>query len=627
MSDKLDITRRDFLNGVALSLAAGTTLSPLELLASTASPSMHYPPLLTGLRGSHVGSWEVAHSVAMAGARYGYPKEQTDSTYDLVVVGGGISGLAAAHFFQKEADKGKRVLVIDNHDDFGGHAKRNEFEVDGEHLIGYGGSQSMESPGQYSRMAKGLLADLGIEPSRFYDYYDRGFNKGHALEPAIYFSKEAYGKDKTLRNAMGGPLRGAEPQLARQIIAGYPLSAESKASLRDLLVDEKDHLAGMSRDEKSALLVQISYSEYLREHVGVTEEVVTLMRDTIRGYWGIGWDALSALEAYRMEQPATAHLGLDEGKSALWSDDEPYIFHFPDGNAGIARALVRSLLPEAVPGSTMEDLVTSRVDYSLLDHPSNGTRIRLSTTAVNVRHTPDQAAVDVVYIRNGKPERVRAHHVVLACFNRIIPHILPELPDKQRQAIKYAEKTPLVYVNIAVRNWQAFANLGTYSVYVPQPELMHSFGLDFPVSIGDYRYTSTPDQPTVLHGTFIPTFPDQGLNRKEQARLGQHKLLEMNFDDFEAATLRQLEGALGSAGFDAGRDIAAITINRWPHGYAYEYDELQDPPEYSREYGPHVVGRARIGRVSIANSDSEAYAYVDGAIDAALRAVKEQINL
>jgi len=627
MSDKLEITRRDFLNGVALSLAAGTSLSPLEALAGTPSAASYYPPLLTGLRGSHAGSWEVAHSVALAGASYEFPQEQTDPTYELVVVGGGISGLAAAHFHAKQAGEDERILVIDNHDDFGGHAKRNEFNVDGRHLIAYGGSQSMESPGMYSRVAKGLLDDVGIETARFYDYFDRGFNQDHGLEPVIYFSKAAYGKDATLQNAMGDYQKDADPKLARQIIADYPLSAESRASLHDLLVREQDYLAGMSRGEKRALLASISYSDYLRKHVGVTEEVVTLMRDTIRGYWGVGWDSLSALEAYRTEQPATGKLGVEIDKEGLWSSGEPYIFHFPDGNAGIARALVRRLLPAALPGSTMEDLVATRVDYSLLDQASERVRIRLNSTAVNVRHTPDQSGVDVVYVRDGKTERVRARHVVLACYNRIIPYIFPELPSRQRQAMEYAEKTPLVYINIAVRNWQAFANLGSYGVYVPQPELMHSFGLDFPVSIGDYRYTSNPDQATVLHGTFIPTFPDQGLSRKEQALLGRRKLLGMSFDDYESAILRQLEGALGSAGFDAGRDIAAITVNRWPHGYAYEYEELDDPPEFDRTHGPHVTGRARIGRVSIANSDSEAYAYADGAIDAADRAVREQLSV
>ena len=99
----------------------------------------------------------------------------------------------------------------------------------------------------------------------------------------------------------------------------------------------------------------------------------------------------------------------------------------------------------------------------------------------------------------------------------------------------------------------------------------------------------------------------------------------MSFDNYEDLILEQLEGALSPGGFDAERDIAGITVNRWPHGYAYEYNDLYDPPEYSPDNGPHIQGRAQIGRISIANSDASAYAYVNGAIDAADRAVNEQI--
>jgi spermidine dehydrogenase len=166
--------------------------------------------------------------------------------------------------------------------------------------------------------------------------------------------------------------------------------------------------------------------------------------------------------------------------------------------------------------------------------------------------------------------------------------------------------------------------LGCDSIYIPQASMMYAFGLDFPVSIGKYRYTSAPDQPTVLHGTFLPTTP--GLTQREQNRLGQRRILEMSFDDFESGILHQLDGALGGAGFDVERDIAGITVNRWPHGYAYEYNELYDPSDYGPDKGPHIAGRAQIGRISIANSDSSAYAYVDGAIDAAYRAVQEQIT-
>jgi len=628
VADKLNITRRDFLNGVALSLTAGTSLSPLEALASTtASTAGYYPPGLTGLRGSHAGSFEITHAVAMAGAKFGHPDEQTDATYDLVVIGGGISGLAAAYFYLQQAGADKKVLIIDNHDDFGGHAKRNEFHVGDQEIIGYGGSQTMQSPSLYSPQAAQLLRDIGIYPDRFYDYFDRSFADDRDLRSAIHFSHEAYGKDQTLPNAMGGRDGYLDPQEAEKVLSKYPISDESKAAFARLLRSQENYLAGMSNEEKVELLRGISYSDFLRKHVGTTEEVVTIIRDMIKGYWGMGWDAVSALTAWRMEQPGTLGLEVEAEVDPLSSSEEPYIFHFPDGNAGVARSLVRQLVPDAVPGSTMEDLVTTKVDYSMLDRKGNGARIRLNSTAVDVRHAPDQGHVDLTYIRNSKPERVRGRHVIMACYNTIVPHIVSEVPAEQREAIESVQKLPLVYINIAIRNWHAFADLGYHSIYIPQPSLMHSLGLDFPVSMGGYAFTSEPDQPTVLHGTFVPTTPDQGLNQREQNRLGQKRLYEMNFDDFETRILRQLDGALGVGGFDIERDVAAITVNRWPHGYADEYNELFDPPDFGPDKGPHIAGRAQIGRISIANSDSHAYAYVNGAIDAAYRAVQEQVGL
>ncbi|MBT8108208.1 MAG: FAD-dependent oxidoreductase [Gammaproteobacteria bacterium] len=628
MADRANITRRDFLNGIALGVAAGSSLSPLELLAQQRSGAGQYPPALTGLRGSHVGSFEIAHAVAKGGAKFGKPEQQTDATYDLVVVGGGISGLAAALFYQQQAGGGKRVLVLDNHDDFGGHAKRNEFTVDDQLLIGYGGSQSLEAPSSYSRVAGRLLQDVGIDVQQFYEYFDQGWLEKRNLRQGIYFEGEAYGRDMTLESAMWFLRRGPDYDRIDDIVADYPLSDEGRAAFVHLMSSRDDLLPELDPDAKVRLLAGTSYSDFLRRHAGVPEEVVLLLRDSIRSYWGIGWDALSALEAWRLEQPGTWGLGIDPAlRGDFYGSDEPYIFHFPDGNAGVARALVRALLPHAVPGDSMESLATARVDYAMLDEPGSNNRIRLNATAVDVRHTPDQSHVDVTYIRNGKPERVRGRHAVLACYNQVIPHICSEVPKAQAEAIRYAAKTPLVYINVAVRNWRAFAELGMNDIYIPQSSLMQFFELDFPVSMGDYRFTQHPDEPTVIHGYFVPTAPDQGLSALEQNRAGQRQLLEMTWDDFESGIVRQLDGALGAAGFDAGRDIAGITVNRWPHGYAYEYNELFDPPEYGGNAGPHVDGRQQIGRISIANSDAEASAYVNGAVDAAWRAVKEQTRL
>ncbi len=624
MSSRLNITRRDFLNGVAMATAAGSMLSPRDLLAAQL-PADYYPPLRTGMRGSHAGSFEVAHAVAWAGHKYPAPKQQTDDVYDMIVVGGGISGLSAALFYHQRAGAGKNVLVLDNHDDFGGHAKRNEFNVDGRTLIGYGGSQSIDGPGHFSAGSSQMLKDVGIVTGQFYDYFDQDYMKSRDLRRAVYFSSDVYGRDVTAPNIFRGGSPD-DPEQLDAIVAQYPIADESRAALLRLMHDKTDHRPDLSRSEKIDFLGSIAYTKFLREYVDMPREVTDLLRDTILGLWGVGWDSLSAIEAYRSGMPALQHMGIGELEEKGHQRDEPYIFHFPDGNAGVARALVRSLLPDAVPGSTMEDLVTSRIDYSLLDRKGRPTRIRLNSTAVNLSHTPDQKHVDVTYVNDGDVYRVRAKHVVFAGYNAMLPAICSEVPAAQKEALEYAEKVPLVYMSIAVRNWNALAEMGYSSVFIPQSKYMYSFGLDFPVSMGDYRFAQNPQQPTILHGSWVPAMPGQGLCAREQHVAGRRQLYELSFDDFEKDIVAKMSGSLAPGGFDAERDIAAITVNRWPHGYAYEYNDLCDPAGFTPENGPHVAGRAQIGRISIANSDASAYAYVNGAIDAADRAINEQMR-
>ena len=625
MSDKLNISRRDFVNGIAVGAVAGCALSPAQLLAATASKRT-YPPALTGLRGSHPGSFEAAHAVSLGDGHFSAPKRQTDATYDLVVVGGGLSGLAAAFRYRQHAGDAAKILILDNHDDFGGHAKRNEFTVDGQRLIGYGGSQSIDTPGSYSPAARQLLIDAGIEVDRFYQYFDQSYFSDRKLLRGIYFSEEEYGKHVTAQDV--GPRSGARhARETEAIVKGYPLNEQAKASLLRLLNTDTDYLSGYSRETKIDRLRRMSYRDYLLDVVETGDDVYYLYRDTILGLWGVGYDALSALEAYRLGMPGLRGLGIGELPSSGYDLEEPYIFHFPDGNAGVARALVRQLIPDALPGTTMEDLVGAWADYDALDVAGAKTRIRLNSTAIDVRHTSDQKHVDVSYVNAGATHRVRARHAIWAGYNTMLPAVCAELPAEQVEAIAYASKVPLVYISVAVRNWRAFSNLGCRSISIPKPELMHSFGMDFPVSMGGYEFTQNPDKPTILHGTYVPTSPDQGLSAREQHTLGREQLYAKPYAEMEASIINQMQGALAPGGFDAARDIAGITVNRWPHGYAYEYNDLSDPEGWGPNEGPHVRGRAQIGRISIANSDASAFAYVNGAIDAAERAVKEQIKV
>ncbi|MCH8060851.1 MAG: NAD(P)/FAD-dependent oxidoreductase, partial [Proteobacteria bacterium] len=619
MSRRINISRRDFMNGMALSLAAGTTLSPLEILAMQANVGdTYYPPSLTGLRGSHPGSFEVAHDMAWAGKKFPRPSALTDDIYDLVIVGGGISGLAAAKLYRDRVGSKVRILILDNHDDFGGHAKRNEFDVDGKTLVGCGGSESISSPTSYSAVAKKLLKDLTIDVQRFYEYYERDFYKKYNLRDAMFFDEKTYGVNRVIPSPLWGFFDGPKADaVAEANIRRMPISREGQDALLRLLRGGIDYLDGKSKQEKTELLQRISYIDFLQQYANIPKDLADIIRDTVLSSEGAGWYALSALQSVSYENLGTEELGIDEELDD--ESNEPYIFHFPDGNASVARALVRDLIPGSMPGKTMESLVTARVRYAELDRESADIRIRLNSTAVDVQHTVQEKQVDVTFVRLGDVYRVRGKHVILACYNNIIPHICVETPQNQVEAIQYATKIPLVVGNVAIRSWRAFAEMGYRHFYSPGDLLFKQMGLDFPVSIGDYKFSSGPDEPIVVQGWYVPTVPGKGLTFRQQNVAGRRLLLEQSFDEFEASIMGQFDAMLGDRGFDAERDIAAITINRWPHGYAYEYNEIGTPDDWGPEKGPHIAGRAQIGRISIANSDASARAYVDGAIDAADR--------
>jgi spermidine dehydrogenase len=302
--------------------------------------------------------------------------------------------------------------------------------------------------------------------------------------------------------------------------------------------------------------------------------------------------------------------------------NEPYIFHFPDGNASVARLLVRSLLPDAVPGSSMEDVVTSKIDYSKLDRDGAATRIRLNSTAVNVVHTGDKEAVLVTYVHRGQEHTVHAGRSILACYNSAIPYLCPELPEEQVEGLQYNVKIPLTYTKVQIRNWRAFADLGIRYVFYTS-EFFKQVELDYPVSIGTYPFGKSPDDPMVVHMCYVPFFAD--IQGPEQWREGRRKLLQTPFATFEEHVRDQLDAALAAGGFDADRDIEAITVNRWPHGYSYSPDLLWEPEWPNEESKPWVVGRRPFGRIAIANSDAGASADTNSAITHGHRAVQESL--
>jgi spermidine dehydrogenase len=570
------------------------------------------------MRGNHEGSYTYAHKLRDGDFWEGEGKPQpTGEKYDLVVVGGGISGLAAAYFFRKHAGAKAKILILDNHDDFGGHAKRNEFQVDGRLLLSNGGTQSIENPSEYSQVSKDLLKELGVEVARFYKDYDQ---KLYAeLGTACFFDRETFGEDRLV------PGMGSTPW--RDFLAKTPLSEVTRREIARLYTEKVNYLPGLSRAEKRKRLAKISYADFLTKTCKAPAEVLPFFQTYTHDLFAVGIEAVSALSCYESpdDYGATAYAGFDGMDLGELAEEEPYIFHFPDGNASIARLLVRSLIPGSIPGNTMEDVVTARADYAHLDQPGAATQVRLKSTVVQARHLGPRAAakeVEVAYVRGDELHSVKAGHCVLACYNMMIPYLCPELPEKQKDALHYGVKEPLVYTRVAIRNWLPFQKLGIRQIV--SPGSYHSLtALDFPVSIGDYQFPSRPDEPMILFMLRTPCKP--GLKRQEQYRRGRMELLGTPFATFDAKIRDQLQRMLGGAGFDAARDIAGITVNRWAHGYAYEYNSLSDPdwPEAER---PCVVGRKRFGRISIANSDAAASAYTNAAIDQAYRAVQEVVK-
>jgi spermidine dehydrogenase len=635
------ITRRDFLNGMAMGAGgiAASSLVPGFALAADESATLpqnapgYYPPTLTGMRGSHDGSFAIAH--ALRDGKFwetaGTPVN-TRETYDLVVVGGGLSGLAAAYFYRAK-NPAARILILDNHDDFGGHAKRNEFHTRGRLLLSNGGTWAIESFFPYSKEAHGLMTELGIDPPALErKCHDRTAYKG--LSYACFFNKETFGTDKLIT---GVPHSGGKQSATSwtDFLATAPLSEDAKRDIVRIEEAKVDYMPGLSQAKKKDRLSRMSYKDFLLNVVKAHPDVVPFYQTRTHDLYGVGIDAIPALDCWAIEFSGFQGLGLDRVPSPRLSftalgfvtpDQPPYFFHYPDGNASIARLLVRALVPAAVPGHTAEDIVTARVDYSKLDAEGSPIRIRLNSTAVGVKHVGESASAKEVEIAYGSGKQaftVRAKRTVLACWNMAIPYICPELPDKQKEALHYGVKVPLVYSTVAVRNWTVFQKLGMQRVICPSMYHTDIF-LNSAVNIGEYQSPKSAEDPMLLHMTRTPGMP--GLSARDQQRAGHYELLATPFETFERNIRDQLGRVLGAGGFDPARDIEAITVNRWPHGYAYEYNPLWDA-DWPVGQRPCDIARQRFGRIAIANSDAAAAAYTDQAFDQAYRAVQELLAI
>ena len=639
------ISRRDFLDGAAIGagalLAGGwleactpsrsspkRSLSPSSPLVTASLPS--YPPRLEDMRGQIDSAYAVPHMLrdGTFWDAAGIP-QATGETYDLVVVGGGISGLSSAYFYcQKNPDA--RILILDNNDDFGGHARRNEFHgVAGRRdglLIGYGGTESIEAPKLYSQRAKSLLEGIGIEVERFHQYFDEDWYPPKSLD---FFPVEIWGRDHTAIKR--------HHQSTADWLKDAPMAEQAKRDLAMLYENPKDWMPGLSDDEKKYRLSRITYAQFLTDVAKVHADAVMFLHNHGVDDWGYGIDDQGAIDVWTSTAPGFQGMNLDASKPSkynspstinLWYDNEPYIFHFPEGNAGIARLLVRTLIPGILPGHTMEDEVLARLAYDKLDLPANRVRIRLGSPVVRVRHVGDPESateVEVAYVDGSELKTVRAKGVIMACWYCMVPYIVDGYPEAQAKAAASMGRIPLVYANVQLRNRRAFEKMNVWGGRVAGSGAdWTNFYLDYPVSMGGYEYPRNLDDPGVIHFSGHPTRP--GVPMPEGVKLGRQDLVEKPFADYERSIRELLARSLAAGGFDPAEDIQAITVNRWAHGYSIEYVTPWNNDFYPAGPLPGEVAARPFGRITFANTDRSSRAYSDAAIDAAARAVQEQLS-
>jgi len=536
----------------------------------------------------------------------------TNEAYDLVVVGAGLSGLASAYFYRQRFGPDSKILILDNHDDFGGHAKRNEHTIDDQRLISYGGSQTLVEPRSASVVMQTLFSDVGIDLKRFDTAFDQGFYKRHGLGATTYFNTGHFGRNALVRHPFCNYYNYLEglPGAAvsdEEAVAQTPLSDRGKQQLLSVL---KGGLHTLNLEDRALerYVETTNYFDYLKQTLGVDDpQVLRMARHS-----GIDWSSAGAELLTIAEAKECGALGF--APVPVYDLDNPYIHHFPDGNAGVARALVRHLIPSVAPGNNAEALVNMRFSYQQLDQRAHSARIRLNSTVVNVQHqqgTDHRDSVAVSYVHNDTLHGVSAKHVVMACYNMMIPHIVSDLPKAQADALREQMKSPLIYTTVGLRHWRSLQAQGLGLAMCPGNMHQTAF-IDFPVSLGGYQFTQSPDDPCVIQMISCPYSDEVGKPRAEQYREARYRMLGRQFSDYETEIREHLSGMLSSDYFDFDRDVASITVNRWAHGYTVA------GPGNSVE-----IGRAPHGRITIANSDSAPAADAIAAMEMGHRAVGE----
>ncbi|WP_240506089.1 NAD(P)-binding protein [Thermoactinospora rubra] len=618
------ISRRDFLDGVARAAGTAALAAGSEALPDAAPEFMGggSPAPPSGLRGDTPDALAVPH--ALRDGRFwrlaGDP-EPTGEHYDLVVVGGGISGVAAA-FHWLEHDPGARILILDNHDEIGGHARRNEFHPRGRPapLVACGGSRWMRAVSAWTPEGRDLLGRLGVEPAALGRSLDRGLYAGHGMAEGVMCDRESFAADRLVRLTPG-----------LEWLAELPVAEPARKDLAMLYGRPPDWFPGLSPKEKEARLAGLTYSQFLLRVCRVHPDAERFLRTSSSAEWGYDTTVFGAIDAWGRGLPGFQGLGLDAGRPSRynsptvrkeWGAHGAEDVLFPEGNQALVRMMLGRMIPGFAGDASMAGVTTAAYDHDRLDVLGNRVRYRLSSPVVSVANDGDPgtaATATVGYFDGHAVRTVRAGSVIMACWNMVVPHLVADLPAGQKDALRRAVKIPLLSATVQLRTWEAWRRLGVHRVRWTGAYWCVS-ELDRPVRMPGYACPEDPAEPIVVHMVAAPCAP--GMPPAEGAAAGRRALLSTPYSHLEHTIRDQLARLLGPGGFDPARDIEAVAVNRWGHGYA---------PEYCRPWNtfypdgplPADLARRRFGRIAIANSDSVPAASADAAITAAYRAVGE----
>ena len=613
------ITRRDFLQGTTLAIT-GAMLGCSRGDNKTIATNADYPPNLTGLRGQDMASTALAHGVR-DGKFTQLPNSNvidTGEEYDLVVIGAGLAGLAAAYVYHREKKGRCRILILDNHDDFGGHARRNTFHWQGTTLIGPGGTFALEEPELSPPEAVEIFNELGIDPERMAAYRDGDFNKRLGLSPGVFFDERVW------PGIMSKWVKGFYETPYEDFFARSPLSDAAQRELAELYTTHKDYLPDIENKEEA--LVAMSWEQFIREKMGLGDEAVRFANLYATDLIGLGCDAVSALAGYEVG-PGFAGMGGEgfiEVDGILRYAYDPKS-RFPDGNHTIARCLLKAILPEAVPGgSSMEEVFNCMVDYSAFDKQENNVRVRLRSMAVRVQHEGPVSQAQKVLIHYARPDsrvyRVHGRGAIMAGWGMVAKHIVPDLPSEQIAALDKYRYCSAVYLNVLLEHWRPIAELGLYEMYLPGGYCTWMHIAD-PLRVGDYRPAYHPDKPTLL--SMYKYIYQPGLDPDEQMILGRLEMENKPFEEYEREIRTELQHMFGKHGFNAAEDILAITVNRWGHGYNF----FKGPKlSTSTDGKPFLRGRKKFGRISFAGADAGGSPWTQLALQQGRRAALEQLG-